>query len=73
MLLEWRGVKSSPGLAPAYESGHEGAVNMFWEWNDVNRGTANEIGGTPFPWPPGDVCEGIVGILPYWRTISISI
>jgi len=60
MLSERRGV--SPDPAPANESGNEGAVDTLWEWNYVNRDTADEIDGTPFPWPPGDVREGITNV-----------
>ena len=38
-------------------------MDTLWEWNYVNRDTADEIDGTPFPWPPGDVREGIAEML----------
>jgi len=59
MDMLWEQGDISPDPIPATGSGYQGDIDILLEWNDINRDTADEIGGVPFPWAPGDVREEI--------------
>jgi len=59
MDMLWEQSDISPDPIPATASGYEGDMDILLEWNDINRDTADEIGGVPFPWASGDVREAI--------------